>query len=260
MQRRRENAERDARDAEDRANAVRTENERARREFEANMENDPTIRAEKKRLGELQDVLSSNTVTEEEKARAAEERDTILRRQRRRWEDSPAGREAQARADAADAANAADRAVQREQDAMLESAMRGRELGETQAERAAKEMRFGLADIGAAMNLGFLDQNVANRRASQFVNDQMRASAPAIFSLADSVENALLQGPSRAALNATDVSTVEGQRELNRLLRGDDSARDQNIVELEKQSQLLQGIKTAAEKTAEQMGIVLNWN
>jgi hypothetical protein len=50
------------------------------------------------------------------------------------------------------------------------------------------------------------------------------------------VQNAVLQGPSRAALQATDVSTVQGASELNRLLRGDDSARNQNLVELQRQN------------------------
>lgn len=67
-----------------------------------------------------------------------------------------------------------------------------------------------------------------------------RGAAPAILGLADSVTNALLQGPSRAALNVTDISTAEGARELNRLLRGDDSARDQNLVELRTQSKYLE--------------------
>lgn len=67
-----------------------------------------------------------------------------------------------------------------------------------------------------------------------------RGAAPAILGLADSVTNALLQGPSRAALNVADVSTTEGARELNRLLRGDDPARDQNLVELRTQSKYLE--------------------
>ena len=55
-----------------------------------------------------------------------------------------------------------------------------------------------------------------------------------------SVANALLQGPSRAALQPTDISTVEGSRELTRLLRGDDAARDQaNLVELQKEANRL---------------------
>ena len=59
--------------------------------------------------------------------------------------------------------------------------------------------------------------------------------------------NALLQGPSRAALNAADTNTMEGQRELNRLLRGDDPNKDVNLVEMQKQTELLQGVIDAIE-------------
>lgn len=142
---------------------------------------------------------------------------------------------------------------------LAKSAAGGRELSVTAADRAGEEVAQQISKIGAALGRQDIGQNTANDAASRVAQEQARSAAPAIFSLADSVANALLQGPSRAALQATDVSTVEGQRELNRLLRGDDSARDQNIVELEKQSQLLQGIKAAADKTAEKMGIVLNW-
>ena len=53
---------------------------------------------------------------------------------------------------------------------------------------------------------------------------------------ADQVATAVLQGPSRAALQASDVSTMQGQTELNRLLRGDDAARNQDLVELQRQN------------------------
>jgi len=62
--------------------------------------------------------------------------------------------------------------------------------------------------------------------------------------------NAILQGPSRAALNVADTNTMEGQRELNRLLRGDDPNRDVNLVELQKQSELLQGVIDAIKEKA----------
>lgn len=56
---------------------------------------------------------------------------------------------------------------------------------------------------------------------------------------ADQVQNAILQGPSRAALQASDASTVEGSRELSRLLRGDDAARNQDLVQLQKEANRL---------------------
>jgi hypothetical protein len=136
-----------------------------------------------------------------------------------------------------------------------QSAARGRELRMTPAQRAAEDVARGLEDIRQAFGreaestTGIVDTKAQQQAQRRFLDDQMRAAAPAIAGLADSVANAVIQGPSRASLQATDASGVEGMRELDRLLRGDDSARDQNFVELQKQSELLQGIKTAVEES-----------
>jgi len=142
------------------------------------------------------------------------------------------------------------------------SARRGEELSLTPAERAAEQMAQGMADINAyfdqmAQNIidaenglpdqaamGELQQNEARRREAQkrFEEDQMRAAAPMLFDMMDQVTTAVLQGPSRAALGATDASTTQGQAELNRLIRGDDAARDVNLAELQRQTQLLKRI------------------
>lgn len=144
-----------------------------------------------------------------------------------------------------DARDASTREEERRQ-----SALRGRDLMLRPGQRAALELDQQIADIraraeerrnrdvfgrnAAAINR---DEEEAIRRARE---DKMREQAPAIFGLADAVTNALLQGPSRAALQPTDVSTVEGSRELTRLLRGDDAARDQaNLVELQKEANRL---------------------
>jgi hypothetical protein len=125
------------------------------------------------------------------------------------------------------------------------AAVRGRELSRTDGERAAADLTRGLEDIRqffgrqAEETTGLVDFEAQAAAQQRFIDQSLRSAAPAIFGLADQVQNAVLQGPSRAALEATDVSTVEGSRELNRLLRGDDSARDQNLVELQKQSQAL---------------------
>jgi hypothetical protein len=132
------------------------------------------------------------------------------------------------------------------------AAARGRELSLTAGQRAAEELITGLDDIrqrfvreagGGQVDL------VAQREAQQrLLNETLRSNAPAIFSLSDSVANAVAQGPSRAALNASDISTAEGARELNRLIRGDDAARDQNLVELQTQSDLLRQLVQKAEE------------
>jgi hypothetical protein len=156
-------------------------------------------------------------------------------------------------------------------------AVRGLDLFDTPAQRAAREAEQGILDIAAAFDeqiRGLLDANGGlpnadilaqsdelrrqrDQAAAQFAEQQQRAAAPAIFNLADSVENAILQGPSRAALNVSDISTQEGARELNRLLRGEDSARDQNLVELQKQSQELQLVNQRLTEVARQVGVAL---
>jgi hypothetical protein len=148
-------------------------------------------------------------------------------------------------------------------------AVRGLDLLETPGERAARELAQNLADINEAVDreverildraggrpqdaeqeladLGARAED-ARRRARE---DMLRGVAPAIFSLADEVQNSLLQGPSRAALGATDASTIEGQRELNRLLRGDDPNRDVDLAELQKQSNRL--LETIADNTGKE--------
>ena len=140
---------------------------------------------------------------------------------------------------------------------------RGLDLMETPGQRAGRELAQGLADINAAFDEqlrslfdatnGLPNQqieadaaNLRQQRAeaeARLIDQAQRAAAPAIFNLADSVQNAILQGPSRAALNVSDISTQDGARELNRLLRGDDSARDQNLVELQRQSTALEDIQ-----------------
>jgi hypothetical protein len=73
--------------------------------------------------------------------------------------------------------------------------------------------------------------------------------------LADNRANALLQGPSRAALTAADVTTTQGQSELNRLLRGDDPARDVNLEEMQKQTNKLDEVVVGITKLREKLGV-----
>jgi hypothetical protein len=124
----------------------------------------------------------------------------------------------------------------------IESRQRGRELALSDRERTRREidqsavdLRNALPDIGAG----------GVQEAARNLVDQL---APALAALRDEVLNARLQGPSRAALQVADINTAEGARELNRLMRGDDSARDVNLVELQKQTGVLEDIKTAIER------------
>lgn len=119
---------------------------------------------------------------------------------------------------------------------------RGRETFLTEQER----YRRGLRDpdgIVAAMTQGAIDQagagNLAGRRdlLRKGISNQMEEAAPMLKQLDDQRKNALMLGPSRAALSASDITTGQGASELTRLLRGDDASRDQNLVELQKQTQ-----------------------
>jgi hypothetical protein len=165
----------------------------------------------------------------------------------RSFEDSEEGRQASLLGDQADV----EAQVARRR---FESEDRGFALMETDGQVAARNLRQSLDDIDAAFNrararneelgaeiipAGQEDQEKARQRV---IEEQLRQAAPAVFALQDQVANAVLQGPSRAALNAADVNTSQGTAELNRLLRGDDPARDQNLVELQRQTQLLEEI------------------
>jgi hypothetical protein len=123
---------------------------------------------------------------------------------------------------------------------------RGREIldqqsGRDVADTLARDFEAIRQEFGRlAEDTGLLDTAGIRQAQQKLLDDTQRQTAPAIFGLADQVQNALLQGPSRAALQPTDVSTVEGSRELTRLLRGDDAARDQaNLVELQKEANRL---------------------
>jgi hypothetical protein len=112
----------------------------------------------------------------------------------------------------------------------------GRNLVLTDAQRVADDFVAQVQKINAALDADEVDQDQRRAAIDRLRQDGLRQLAPNIFGLADQVANAVLQGPSRAALQATDVSTVEGSRELNRLLRGEDSARGQPLIELQREA------------------------
>jgi hypothetical protein len=159
-----------------------------------------------------------------------------------RFERSDRGRELRRRADRLDASSTQERA-------RLDSAARGEDLIQSSADQAARQLSQSLLDIREAFDLrrreGLADNANEQAQAEQRLRDDtFRQVAPAIFALADQSANAVLQGPSRARLAASDITTQSGTDELNRLLRGDDSARQQNLVELRKQTQELEKVNT----------------
>lgn len=123
------------------------------------------------------------------------------------------------------------------------AADRGRVLGMSPAEKAKEEIRSSVNDLRA--EAARIDDDAKKRFVGQGAQNLMEQFAPAMMGFREERLNAILQGPSRAALNAADINTSEGSRELNRLLRGEDPAKEVNLEELRKQSGLLKEIVDA---------------
>ncbi len=144
----------------------------------------------------------------------------------------------------------------REQALRRESAKRGVALQESPAERAGRELDEQLGDLNNSLNnLPGFDPDKDDAMRQRIAQDAMRQAAPAIFGMADQVQNAVIQGPSRAALQASDVTTMQGASELNRLIRGDDSAKNVDTVELQKQSKSLERLVQIAEENGVPPGV-----
>ena len=152
----------------------------------------------------------------------------------------------------------------RDFDERMAAADRGEQLAMTERQKAQQTVGQGMEDIRqhfalqAELGNGIIDQRGQKEAMQRFADEQIRGAAPAIVDMAEQVQNSILQGPSRAALNATDASSVQGQSELNRLLRGDDSSKNQNLVELQKQNEKLTQVVDAMKDVAQKMGVVLD--
>jgi hypothetical protein len=131
-----------------------------------------------------------------------------------------------------DAARQAESDAKRAEEDLKSSIERGQQLILGESGRRAEQIVESIGDIRNAGG--------GQREVSAFLAEQARQIAPALFALQEAVANATLQGPSRAELNAADVRTTQGTAELNRLLRREDSAREQNLVELRKQTSELE--------------------
>ena len=192
-------------------------------------------------------MLDSGTASIQEQRQAADTLAGVNAQLEQLFQNSALGMALAEFADGLDAASQAavelDRQI-RDQRALSE---RGRDLTLTPGERAAEELNQQIAAIrqyasDAAEESSGLPEDVAkirnrmNEAIGRAEEDMMRQVAPTIMGMADAVQNAVLQGPSRAALNASDVTTSQGQQELNRLLRGDDPARDVDMVALQRET------------------------
>jgi len=181
------------------------------------------------RRAAAQAVLEDRDSAPRDRVAAEGALEVINDRLQRAFEQFP---EVERLAELADALDAATQGAAGFADAVAE----GRNLVLTDSQRAADDFLAQVQRLNAALEAGEIDRDQRRAAIDRLQQDGLRQLAPTIFGLADQVQNAVLQGPSRAALEATDVSTVEGSRELNRLLRGDDDARNQPLIELQREA------------------------
>lgn len=108
-------------------------------------------------------------------------------------------------------------------------------------ERAMENVRR--FNLGARQTDGVTDDQAREETLAMM----MREFAPAILQLANARENSLLQGANMATLQMQDTSTTGGAAEYARLVSGEDSAKNADLVELRKQSALLGELVQQAE-------------
>ena len=236
-----QDAEDERRRAEDAMNM-----ERAKFEDEIASGANPAAADRAQEIADLEARAANEDRSAADRATAKAEADRLRAEQRREFESRPEVEAERRKADKAD------KEMQKRQ-----SIERGLEMGRTEDEKRKEEVRRQAADLGnAATELrdtgrGGEVRGLARNAAMNMAKD----AAPLYAQLTEEVMTARLQGPSRAALNVSDISTSQGASELNRLIRGDDSARDVNLAEMKKQSNLLEAIEKAI---LDSTGVVVN--
>lgn len=135
-----------------------------------------------------------------------------------------------------------DRAIEAAQAARqrdLDNFVQGAEaLGNNQFSQVANIER--VASLREGARIAGLDGPEAEAMIGEIIARQV---APMLVQMENARMNAIMPGVNRGAMTLEDISTTGGMAEFNRLLRGDDSAKDQDLMELRKQTQLLQDIK-----------------
>ena len=129
---------------------------------------------------------------------------------------------------------------------------RGFEIARPAIEEFARKLQQDLAALGEAAKADRQDAANILEGGRRNLTEQ---AAPMLVDMANSVENAVLQGPSRAALTASDVTTTQGAQELNRLLRGDDASREADFVEMQKQTTQLEQVNEGIKQLAQKLGV-----
>ncbi len=192
-----------------------------------------------------------------------QERDFIDREDTRRRAESAARQERDA-AMASDpgvqsAQTTADLAAreidQRRQD--QDAAVAGRELALTPREKQSEEMATGVNQL-KQKGLETADNAERARIINNGAKNLRAQAAPMIEAMNNSRLSAILEGnngPSRQALKVSDVNTMEGQSEMNRLLRGDDAAKNVDLEELRKQTQALTDLNKMVGEAKQALGV-----
>lgn len=187
-----------------------------------------------------EEIRRARAIADDEQRSSADRERARLRAQRLEQEQAQSFESSQGVAGLRRRANELDIQDQRAAQE-IESRQRGRDLALSGRERTAREIQQNAVDLRNAM------PEIGGAGVQNAVRNLVDQLAPALAGMRDEVLNARLQGPSRAALQVADINTAEGARELNRLIRGDDAARDVNLLELQKQTSVLEDIKSAIE-------------
>ena len=238
---RRKEADDDLRAAENEKRRIENNLKHAREKEEERLRADPAL-ADKKR--KLEAEIADPKTSADRRLQARTELDAANDATRSAVESSPAVVQAQAEMDAATKDRMDKETAAQERDKTKEAAIRGREAAMTGEEQRSADLKKKAVDLAAASAEAEKAQAGSGQALAQQGAEQMGlAAAPMLAGFRDEVMNARLQGPSRQALKVSDTTTSEGQAELQRLLRGDDAAKDINLVELRQQTASLREIE-----------------
>ena len=148
---------------------------------------------------------------------------------------------------AGDAVKAASKQAGKDEKTRAEILERGRDLLISPRQRTIASFR---KDLEAAT---FAAGGPGGAGVAEFVKSKLLEAAPGLAQMEQ--ERAMsLAPPYFQALQASDATSMEGQKELNRLLRGEDASKDKNLDELKTQSELLRDLIAIAR----QQGVVVD--
>jgi hypothetical protein len=209
------------------------------------------LRAQRKKLEE--DAKLNGTTADQGKMEdLANEEASVNAQREREMRRQTAG--AQERADRVAQDVAAEGRRQEAVDREKERVKAGKELAMTESQRRKKAATDEAEILGGAAG-EITDAGKRSQFVQDYFNNKKKEIQTTLKGYEDERTNAIMGGPSRAALNASDVTTSAGSSELNRLLRGDDASKDVNFAEMKHQSELLAEIRDGIRDAT---GIIVN--